>query len=215
MQIFATLLVATATAAAVFAQGIANEGGDSISGGPAAIDDVNVNNGLQVQGSTVDAGSSGGNLLQGVSGSSFSKSSSNTAVSNVNDVNHSESHVSGNTGSTANGEGNLIGDIGGLPGLGSLGLPHPGLRRRDAVVNNFGRGGYPVGGYGYPHPIYPGYPVVIAHPYPAVGPVYIPRPEFVGRPVGRPEYPVDYPVGRPVGHFNHNVQQATIVQNQA
>ncbi|KAJ2850602.1 hypothetical protein IWW36_001783 [Coemansia brasiliensis] len=63
-----------------------------------------------------------------------------------------------------------------------------GLNRRDAVVNN------------YPHSPIWGYP---AHGVPVFAPV-----------VGAPIYPHPPVAGAPGGHINHNVQGASIVQNQ-
>ncbi|KAJ2714038.1 hypothetical protein H4R19_001936 [Coemansia spiralis] len=223
MQLFATLLVA---ASAVMAQQIGSDQGSTVSGGPAAVSNPNVNNGQQFQNSLVDAGSKGGNVFEGLTGNTFVDSASNVGMMDNNMINPSRTSVQGNTGSTANGEGNFIGDLlQGIPG---------GNWKRDAVFNNnfgyahaFAHGGYPAfagAGVGYPHPgfAHAGYPVAIAqpvyaHPYPvaAAQPVYA-HPY----PVAAAPYPVAAPVAYPgypvaAGHVNHNVQSASIVQNQA
>ncbi|KAJ2831211.1 hypothetical protein J3B01_005442, partial [Coemansia erecta] len=110
-------------------------------------------------------------------------------------------HVSGNQGPTTNGEGNHIGDFFDAGGF----VP---FHKRDAVFNNYGREhGYPatfVGGYA-PQVVYahPAFAPVYSHP--AVAPVYA-HPAYV------PARPVAV---RPAGQFNHNEQNASIVQNQA
>ncbi|KAJ2770085.1 hypothetical protein IWQ56_002300 [Coemansia nantahalensis] len=217
MQLFATLLVA---ASAVMAQQIGSDQGTTVSSGPSAISNPNVNNGQQFQNSLVSAGSKGGNVFEGLTGNTFVDSASNMGMSDNNMINPAHTSVQGNSGATANGEGNFIGD-----------MFQGGFMRRDAVFNNFGAAGYPHGfvhngfpvvGAGYAHPgfVHAGYPMAVAQPmyarpYPVAAPVAYP----VAAPVAHAAYPVAAPVAHaayPVaGHVNHNVQSASIVQNQA
>ncbi|KAJ2803534.1 hypothetical protein H4R20_002855 [Coemansia guatemalensis] len=218
MQIFATLLVA---ASAVLAQQIGSEQGPDVASGPSAVSNPNVNNGQQFQNSLVSSGSKGGNVFEDLVGNTFIDTTSNVGISDNNFVNPSTTSVSGNTGATTNGEGNHIGDfIGGLPGglpIG-LGVGGPvGFHKRDAVFNNYGHGhpGYPVGYAPHGAPVHVLPAPVYAHP------VYAPVHHVpVSYPVAAPHpaaYPVaaPRPVGYPVGQFNHNSQNAAIVQNQA
>ncbi|KAJ1847266.1 hypothetical protein LPJ73_004297 [Coemansia sp. RSA 2703] len=205
MKFFAAILVA---ATAVVAQQIGSEEGPSVSSGPTAVSNPNVNNGWQAQNSLFDSGHKGGNVFQDLVGNTFSDSVSNTATNDNNFVNPSQTKVSGNTGATTNGEGNHIGDVfsQGFGGFAPFG-------KRDAVFNNYGYGhaGYPAvyGGYHSAAPVY-------AHPV-----AYAPA-----RPVAyAPVRPVSYAPVRPVTYapayapafpaqYNHNVQKASIVQNQ-
>ncbi|KAJ2858151.1 hypothetical protein J3B02_000491 [Coemansia erecta] len=223
MKFFAAILVAATTA---IAQQVGSEEGPSVSSGPSAVSNPNVNNGWQSQNSLFNSGSDGGNVFENLSGNSFSKSIGNTAVNDNNFINPSQTRVSGNTGSTTNGEGNHIGDVftgadqfAGFGGVAGWGAFH----KRDAVFNNYGyghaRAAYPVayGGYQreavaapvYAHPVAYSHPVAYA-PHPvayAPHPVaYAPRPAPYAAPAYRPAYPV-------ANNYNH--QQASIVQNQA
>ncbi|KAJ2077577.1 hypothetical protein H4R24_005049 [Coemansia sp. RSA 988] len=212
MQIFATLLVA---ASAVLAQQIGSDQGPNVASGPSAVSNPNVNNGQQLQNSLVSSGSKGGNVFEDLVGNTFIDTTSNVGISDNNFVNPSTTTVSGNSGATTNGEGNHIGDfVSGIPG--GLGF---GFRKRDAVFNNYGYGhgrpGYPVGYAPHGAPVHVQPAPVYAHPayvpvqhVPVSYPVAAPRP--VGYPVAAPR-----PVGYPVGQFNHNSQNAAIVQNQA
>ncbi|KAI9499830.1 hypothetical protein GGI25_005572 [Coemansia spiralis] len=210
MKFFAALVVA---ATAVLAQQQEGNQGPNISEGPSAVSNPNVNNGFQAQGSFLDSSSSGGNKISGEVGGSFNHEASNSAILDSNFINPSQSSVSGNKGNTANGEGNHIGDL--FEGLGGFGL-----HRRDAVFNNFGHG-YDHARYvpAYaPHPEVayarppPPHPVVYARPVPVQPVAYVPVRHEAYAPA---PHPAVYPVGYPAGQFNHNVQQASIVQNQA
>ncbi|KAJ2402857.1 hypothetical protein GGI23_000417 [Coemansia sp. RSA 2559] len=87
------------------------EGGDSLSNGPAAISNPNINNGLQVDSSFVDDGSaSGGDVFANNFGTSFTNIKSNSANKDNIVINPTTINSSGNAGKTANGEGNNIGD---------------------------------------------------------------------------------------------------------
>ncbi|KAJ2489581.1 hypothetical protein IWW37_003861 [Coemansia sp. RSA 2050] len=206
MQIFATLVVA---ATAVLAQQIGSEEGPSVSNGPVALSNPNVNNGWQAQNSLINSGTDGGNVFENLSGNTFSKSLSNFAMSDNNFINPSQTKVSGNSGSTTNGEGNMIGDF--FAGAVS------GLHRRDAVFNNYGyahaRGGYerPVV---YDRPVVYERPVVYSRPEVYVRPVVYsqPQPQVYARPQQSYGHPAAY--GYPVDQSIHNHQDASIVQNQ-
>ncbi|KAJ2077578.1 hypothetical protein H4R24_005050 [Coemansia sp. RSA 988] len=176
MKFFATLALA---ATAVVAQQVGSDGGPTIADGPSAVSHPNINNAQQAQNSLIDGSDKGGNVFQGLSGNTFSDATKNFGLSDSNFVNPSQSSVSGNSGPTTNGAGNQIGDIfSGIAGFG-------GLRKRDAVFNN-----YDHGAWGY-QPAFPVY-----------APVY-------GVPVySHPGYIA------PVGNVNHNSQNAAIVQNQ-
>ncbi|KAJ2767209.1 hypothetical protein IWQ57_004046 [Coemansia nantahalensis] len=97
-----------AAAAAVAAQDIAADGGNTVSTGASAINHKNENSGTQVSNSLLDSGNKGGNSMNNLNGNSFVDSTSNVGLSDNNIVNPSQTTVSGNTGSTANGHGNHI-----------------------------------------------------------------------------------------------------------
>ncbi|KAJ2467138.1 hypothetical protein GGI02_004133 [Coemansia sp. RSA 2322] len=208
MQIFATLVVA---ATAVLAQQIGSEEGPSVSNGPTALSNPNVNNGWQSQNSLINNGVDGGNVFEGLSGNTFNKALSNSAISDTNFINPSQSHVAGNNGPTTNGEGNMIGDF--------FGGGAAGFHRRDAVFNNYGYG-HGRGGYAAPAYEHPAY----VRPEVYVRPVVYDRPEVYARPVvydrpvayRRPESygrPAEAYGGHYAGRVNHNFQDASIVQN--
>ncbi|KAI8321118.1 hypothetical protein GQ54DRAFT_262366 [Martensiomyces pterosporus] len=103
-------------ASAVLAQEVGFTGGDSVSGGPSAISNLNVNNGWQSDsslfaGSGSGATGAGGNTFNNVIGSSFSTVNSNSANKDNIVINPSEISVSGNDGWTANGDGNHLGPV--------------------------------------------------------------------------------------------------------
>ncbi|KAJ2761753.1 hypothetical protein IWQ56_005189 [Coemansia nantahalensis] len=191
MQVFAIL---AAAAAVTVAQQISSDGGFTGSQGSAAISNPNINNGQQFQNSLVDTSDKGGNFFHDLAGNTFTSSLSNMGLMDNNMINPSRTGVMGNTGATANGADNHIGDVVGA-----------GFWRRDAVFNNFGA--YP--GWGH-HSVgavawnYPAVPVMAA-------PVYgypVAQPVRVAAPVAHAAFPV-------AGHVNHNVQDASIIQNQA
>ncbi|KAJ2308437.1 hypothetical protein IWW52_005890 [Coemansia sp. RSA 2704] len=201
MQIIATLLVA---ATAVIAQQVGSEQGPNVASGPTAVSNPNVNEGQQFQNSLLSTGNEGGNVFEGLKDNTFNSVKTNTGLSDNNFVNPSQTHVSGNQGPTANGEGNHIGDF--VDGLGFAGLG--GFHRRGVEFNNYGHGyGYPSAVVGYaPHayaqPVY-------AHPAYA-------QPAYVQPVYAHPAYAAPRPVAAyPAAHSNHNVQSASIVQNQA
>ncbi|KAJ1877120.1 hypothetical protein H4R99_007152 [Coemansia sp. RSA 1722] len=173
-------------ATAVIAQQVGSDSGPAVSNGESAVSNPNVNNGWQSQNSLFNTGESGGNVFSGLKDNKFSTSISNSATNDNNFVNPSQTQVQGNTGSTANGEANHIGDfVSGAGGFAPFGGAWGGFRKRDAVFNNYGYGhGVPV----YAHPIAFA-PVAPFYPHPGFG----------------------YPVAGPV---NHNIQDASIVQNQ-
>ncbi|KAJ2508033.1 hypothetical protein GGI11_006193 [Coemansia sp. RSA 2049] len=208
MKFIAALVVA---ATAVLAQQQEGNQGPNLSEGPSAVSNPNVNNGWQAQGSFFDSSESGGNQISGEVGNSFNHQASNSAIMDSNFINPSKSSVSGNTGDTANGEGNSIGDFFGAGGF----------IKRDAVLNNFGGASY---GH-YAAPVYarpavyapaPVYAAPIAHPVyaaPIAHPVYA-APAPVVRPVYAAPVARPLPVAYPAASYNHNVQNAGIVQNQ-
>ncbi|KAJ2723484.1 hypothetical protein GGI07_002608 [Coemansia sp. Benny D115] len=205
MKFFTAIIVA---ATAVVAQQIGSEEGPSVASGPSAVSNPNVNNGWQAQNSLFNSGSDGGNVFEHLTGNTFNKAVSNSATNDNNFVNPSQVHVSGNTGPTTNGEGNHIGDVfsDGFRGFGGFG----GFHKRDAVFNNYGFGhGYA----GYPA-VYGGYHPQVASVYPVpYQPIaYAPARPVAYAPIARPV--VGYP-GYPASRVNHNVQNASIVQNQA
>ncbi|KAJ2161138.1 hypothetical protein GGF46_001728 [Coemansia sp. RSA 552] len=211
MQIFATLLVA---ASAVIAQQVGSEQGPNVSGGPTAVSNPNVNNGEQFQNSLVASGNKGGNLFEGLTGNTFNDVTSNTGISDNNFINPSDTRVSGNVGPTANGADNHIGDVlASVPGVGGHGFGVPGFFKRDVQFNNgaygYGHAGYPHGSYApvYTHPAYVQPAPVYVHPAPA--PVYA-HPAAAPAYAPRPAYPA-----HPGASVNHNVQDASIIQNQA
>ncbi|KAJ1662576.1 hypothetical protein IW140_005284 [Coemansia sp. RSA 1813] len=207
MKFFAALVVA---ATAVLAQQQEGNQGPNLSEGPSAVSNPNVNNGFQAQGSFFDGSQSGGNQISGQVGSSFNHQASNSAILDSNFINPSKSSVSGNVGDTANGEGNSIGDFFGAGGF----------IKRDAVLNNFGGfggfGGY--GGHAYgahyapvayaPRPVVYEAPRPIAYAAPRPIAYAAPHPVAYAAPIAHPAY------AAPVSSYNHNVQQAGIVQNQ-
>ncbi|KAJ1802775.1 hypothetical protein LPJ56_006078 [Coemansia sp. RSA 2599] len=219
MKFFTAILVAATT---VIAQQVGSEDGPSVSSGPAAVSNPNVNNGWQAQNSLFNTGSDGGNIFENLSGNSFSKSIGNSATNDNNFINPSQTRVSGNTGLTTNGEGNHIGDV--FTGQ-TGGWGWGGFHKRDAVFNNYGyghaRAAYPVAAYDgyrreaapvYAHPVaYAPHPVAYAPARPvAYAP---PRPVAYAAPhpaAYAPAYHPAYPVAN-----NYNHQQASIVQNQA
>lgn len=191
MQVLATLLIA---ATAVVAQQVGSESGPSISGGPAAVSNPNVNNGWQSQNSLFNKGSDGGNVFDHLWGNSFSKAISNSAVNDNNMINPSTSHIMGNAGDTANGRGNHIGDF----------VAGHGFRRRDVVFNN-DYDHHHHGHYGPARVVYhPGY----SRPVVFVDPIAVPAHVHHGYDHDRYGYHHHH-------HGNHNVQDATIIQNQA
>ncbi|KAJ2715220.1 hypothetical protein H4R19_001320 [Coemansia spiralis] len=107
MKLSAVLLI---LASVVAAQSIDSQGGETVSGGPAAVNHQNSNSGSQTSNSLVDMANKGSNKLSDLKNNSFSSSSSNNASSDNNMINGSTTSTSGNTGTTANGEGNKMGD---------------------------------------------------------------------------------------------------------
>ncbi|KAI9503540.1 hypothetical protein GGI25_003663 [Coemansia spiralis] len=103
-------------------QEIEAETGDSVSNGPAAVSNPNINNGLQIDSSLIGKGEEGQNIISNVFGASFTNVKSNTANKDNIVINPTTVNTSGNEGSTANGKGNNIGDSNTVV---------PGLRRRD------------------------------------------------------------------------------------
>ncbi|KAJ2803535.1 hypothetical protein H4R20_002856 [Coemansia guatemalensis] len=154
MKFFATLALAVT---AVVAQQIGSDGGPTVADGPSAVSNPNINNGQQAQNSLVDGSDKGGNVFQGLSGNTFTDSTTNFGLSDSNFINPSKTSVSGNSGATTNGAGNQIGDIlSGATGFGPF-------RKRDAVFNNYD---HPAWGYQPAFPIYApvyGFPV---YPHP-------------------------------------------------
>ncbi|KAJ2780611.1 hypothetical protein H4R18_003367 [Coemansia javaensis] len=232
MQIFATLVIA---ATAAFAQQIGSDQGPTVASGPSAVDNPNVNNGQQFTNSVVDTSSKGGNVFEGLTGNTFTDSISNFGASDNNVINPQQTHVQGNSGPTANGQDNFLGNF----FADGRGFFH----RRDAVFNNNYGAPYAhaVDHVGFAHAYAP-HPAAVYQPvyaHPAIIQAYQPvhpaayalprveRPVHADYPV-RPEYPAphaeypaahaEYPVahaGYPAAHINHNVQSASIVQNQA
>ncbi|KAJ1728331.1 hypothetical protein LPJ61_004087 [Coemansia biformis] len=131
-----SLIVAQALAASVLAapavfkrqsQGIEAETGDSVSGGPAAVSNPNVNNGDQVDGSLIVNGSEDGDFINNAFGNSITHVNSNQANKGNLVINPSVVTSNGNDGWTANGNQNHLGDSQDVI---------PGLWRRDAVFTN-------------------------------------------------------------------------------
>ncbi|KAJ2608222.1 hypothetical protein H4S08_004527 [Coemansia sp. RSA 1365] len=111
--IIAQALIATAMAApTVFrrdAQEIEAEGGDSNSGGPAAISNPLINNGQQIDSSLVTGGSSAGDLINNAFGNAVTHINSNSANKDNIVINPSVVTSNGNNGLTANGDENALG----------------------------------------------------------------------------------------------------------
>ncbi|KAJ1663736.1 hypothetical protein IW140_004662 [Coemansia sp. RSA 1813] len=136
------------------------EGGDSLSNGPAAVSNPNINNGFQVDSSLVDDGSKdGGDIFANNFGTSFTNVKSNSANKDNIVINPTTVNSNGNAGKTANGQGNNIGDSETVvPGV---------LFRRDArVIGGTLESYYAQPGYAYA-PVY-GAPVNYA-PYAGFG----------------------------------------------
>ncbi|KAJ2237662.1 hypothetical protein H4R99_000931 [Coemansia sp. RSA 1722] len=147
-------------------QEISNDGGDSVSGGPAAVSNPNVNNGHQVDSSLIASDSDGANTFANVFGSSFTKVNSNSANKDNIVINPSITTVNGNSGQTANGVGNNIGDSQDIvPGFFGM------FRKRDAVLTGGVLDNYYPGS-----PVFFGAEPVFVHPafgYPIAGPVNV------------------------------------------
>ncbi|KAJ2720517.1 hypothetical protein GGI07_004562 [Coemansia sp. Benny D115] len=158
-QVFAA--TALAAPALIKRQEFEVESGDSVSGGPAAVSNPNVNNGQQIDSSLITSGSDGANNFANVFGSSFTKVNSNSANKDNIVINPSTTTINGNSGATANGAHNNIGDSQNvIPGVFGL------FRKRDVVVTGgvfehfypehpvfFGVDPYAPIGFEYVHPV--------------------------------------------------------------
>ncbi|KAJ1643573.1 hypothetical protein J3B02_004498 [Coemansia erecta] len=158
-----TFVISALAAPTVFKrQEIANEGGDSVSGGPAAVSNPNVNNGQQIDSSLITSGSDGENTFANVFGSSFTKVNSNSANKDNIVINPSITTVNGNSGETANGVGNNIGDSQQVvPGFFGM------FGKRDAIVT-----GGVLDDYHPVQPVFFGVEPAFVHPafvYPVAG----------------------------------------------
>ncbi|KAI8319982.1 hypothetical protein GQ54DRAFT_12050, partial [Martensiomyces pterosporus] len=173
-------------------QEIASDGGDSISGGPAAISDTDVNSGTKIDSSVISNGSEGENSFANVFGSSFTKVTSNSSNKGNININPSSTVINGNSGQTANGVGNGVGDV-----------ENGGHRRRAASVD---RRGVFVGDRPIDNAV-----VVIGGDSFFNDPLVVHDPFVDGLLF---DYPHDPRFGPPAGHVNVNHQDATIVQNQ-
>ncbi|KAJ1728076.1 hypothetical protein LPJ72_005636 [Coemansia sp. Benny D160-2] len=157
------LVIQCVTASAVLAapalrarsnEEIEAEAGDSLSSGPAAISNPNINNGEQIDSSFIDDGStSGGDVFANNFGMTITNVKSNSANKDNIVINPTTVNSNGNAGKTANGQGNNIGDSETVvPGV---------LFKRDAIVNGGVLDSYyfqpgfayaPYPGLGYPVP---------------------------------------------------------------
>ncbi|KAJ2157896.1 hypothetical protein GGF46_004182 [Coemansia sp. RSA 552] len=105
-------VVLSSVAAFAAAQEIGVSGGDSVVAGTNAIDNPNVNNGVQADASLFAGGNSGGaNIFHDVVGSQFLNANLNAAVQDNLANNVGVFHVGGNSGWTANGDANALGPV--------------------------------------------------------------------------------------------------------
>ncbi|KAJ2713510.1 hypothetical protein H4R19_002213 [Coemansia spiralis] len=124
----ALAMSALAAPALLRRQDIAAASGDSVSGGPAAVSNPNVNNGEQTDSSLiVSGGASDGDFINNAFGNSITHVNSNQANKGNLVINPSFTTSDGNSGATANGNQNHLGDSQDM---------YPGLWRRDVVFNN-------------------------------------------------------------------------------
>ncbi|KAJ2667909.1 hypothetical protein IWW42_005607 [Coemansia sp. RSA 1085] len=146
--IFAQALVATVLAYPVTfkrdAQEIEAEAGDSISGGPAALSNPNINNGKQIDSSLIASGGpDAGDLVNNAFGNSFININTNSANKDNLVINPTTITSNGNSGMTANGNQN---------GLGNTQDIFPSVFKRDTFIN----GGTFDSHWAGAVPVYPG-----------------------------------------------------------
>ncbi|KAJ1857860.1 hypothetical protein GGF49_001689 [Coemansia sp. RSA 1853] len=154
--VLAQVLAATAMAHPAIlkrdGQEIEAEVGDSVSGGPAAVSNPNVNNGNQVDSSLVTTGGSdAGDFINNAFGNSITHINSNSANKDNIVINPTTVTSNGNGGPTANGDANNLGDTQNV---------FPGFRKRETWVTGSEFESHWQGAV----PVYPG--MVPYYPYP-------------------------------------------------
>ncbi|KAJ2077747.1 hypothetical protein H4R24_004934 [Coemansia sp. RSA 988] len=111
--IIAQALVATALASPIVfkreSQEIEAEGGDAVSGGPAAISSPNINNGEQIDSSLITGKSGAGDIINNPVGNSVTNVNTNSSNKGNIVINPSVITSNGNSGLTANGDDNAMG----------------------------------------------------------------------------------------------------------
>ncbi|KAJ2476102.1 hypothetical protein IWW56_005099 [Coemansia sp. RSA 2131] len=232
MRFFTTVALAIS---AVVAQEIGVSSGDKVSAGASAIDNPNVNNGVQTDGSLFVSGSAGqGGLFNNVVGSHFVNANLNTAIEDNLVNNPGFTSIAGSSGWVANGDRNALGSVQNV--LGRRDVYHAAAPAYSAPVAY--------------HPAVPAYSAPVVYhpvaPYAAIAPIVVPAPVHYYAPVFHtypapstykapvaekpahytaPEYHV--PVAAPKYHgaaaapvivpveSKQSSQTATIIQNQA
>ncbi|KAJ1857859.1 hypothetical protein GGH12_001381 [Coemansia sp. RSA 1822] len=169
MRFFTTVALAIS---AVVAQEIGVSSGDKVSAGASAIDNPNINNGMQTDGSLFVSGSAGqGGLFNNVVGSHFVNANLNTAIEDNLVNNPGFTSIAGNSGWVANGDRNALGSVQNV------------LGRRDAYHAAAPAYSAPVA---Y-HPAVPAYSAPVVYhpvaPYAAIAPIVVPAPVHYYAPV--------------------------------
>ncbi|PIA17556.1 hypothetical protein COEREDRAFT_7516 [Coemansia reversa NRRL 1564] len=224
MRFFGVLSVALSVAVA---QEIGVSGDHKVVSGVNAIDNPNVNNGVQVDSSLVagDNGASEGNLFNNVVNGHFSNVNSNAAVQDNLINNAGITKVSGNSGWTANGDNNALGAV-----QNDFGVFTPFFKRENEAdhPNNHYHAAAPVynapahkGPAVYHHPVVPYFavPVVIPAPVHYYAPIFHHKPAHVPHKAPAAEKPVYHSAAYhapPSAHIEekNEEQKATIIQNQ-
>ncbi|KAJ2310814.1 hypothetical protein IWW54_002990 [Coemansia sp. RSA 2705] len=172
MRFFSTIALCLSAAAA---QQIGAANGDKVAAGASAIDNPNVNNGVQADSSLFASGGSGqGSLFNNVFNSHFVNDNLNTAVNDNLVNNPGFTTVAGNSGWTANGDQNALG----------------------SVQNVFKRGAYQAAVPAYHAP-------AVYHPYAAIAPIVVPAPVHYYAPVFHTQPPPPYkaPAAEKPAHY--------------